>query len=56
MKIGILTTTLAGFGLAVLPLQATDSTTEKPTKSVAEKSVTNAKTIPAYLVVFSGGG
>ena len=60
MKISLLTTAFAGFGLAILPLHAEDASTDKaakPTqKADAKNTASTTNTIPTYLVVFSGGG
>lgn len=53
MKITILTTALAGLGLAVLPLQASDNQPEQPNPT---QETTAAKTITTYVVHYGGGG
>ncbi len=50
MKAILLTTALAAFGLAVLPLHADDATA----KPLVEEAV--AQTTPVYLIHVSGAG
>lgn len=58
MKINLLTTALAGFALATFPLHAEDTATANDTSKSTnvENTANTAKTIPTYLVVFSGAG
>jgi len=54
MKTSILTTSLACFSFAILPIYAEDGTTTKPIPATSDEAV--QKTITTYIVHISGSG
>jgi len=47
---------LAGLGLTLLPLHAQTSQTDSPTSKAKNSAPQVKKTIPTYILEFSGGG